>query len=180
MTDFEKYSLLCVAVQTLFVAIAGIFAWRAYLQTKSINDEQQKQTKELHEEQQRLAKEQAGKQDYWEARQLQLAKRQAYFEIIQYTRDMRNIDENDKSEILLDKVIFNANGLEVIAVAWALKLFDKMVLYQMYGQMFVNMYKQIEDIEKSGKLSKKILLNYPYVNQLYIDWSIYIDNINKE
>ena len=162
-----------LGVQTVAAVVAGVFAWKAYQQTRTISDEQSRQTTEIHNEQQQMAEKQLVQDELWQQQQMQLVKRQAYLDIVSHTKEIREVEPTDPN--IQDTAVASANGLEVIAIAWKLKIFDRKVLFQMYGQMFVKIYKQIEFAEKTHRI-KPILVNFPMVVEVYVDWSRHIES----
>ena len=162
-----------LGAQTIAVVVAGIYAWKAYKQTRIISDQQSRQTAEIHNEQQQMAEKQLLQNELWQKQQLQLVERQAYLEIVSHTKELREIDLSSPN--IQDDAVALANGLEVIAIAWKLKIFDRMVLFKIYGEMFVANYNQIRIAEQSARITP-VLQNFEYVAEVYADWSRHIES----
>lgn len=177
MTEYEIASLWMIRIQTIFIVIAGVFAGLAYWQTRKISKEQSNQTIKLHNEQQHLTERQFKQQEYWEKQQLKLTERQAYLDIITHTKEIRHLDLTQSQKALEDNAVHNANGLEVIAIAWKLRIFDRMILYQMYGKLFIDIYREIEQAGQSEAIDP-IIQNFPIATEVYNEWVKNVDNLS--
>lgn len=124
IVDIISVVLLCF--QTLATIAAVGFAWLAYQQTRKISQQQRKQTNYIHLE------------------QVSLTKLQAFIPLSAQLSQIRHINLDDPH---WDDVSNSANLLEVIAVAWEMKLINRRILVAVYGRLFIKVFEQIYSVK---------------------------------
>lgn len=128
MDDVNNIQNIIIGVQTIAIAIAGIYAIKAFRQTQKISESQREQTNRIHNEQKRLAQSQN--------------KHQTFLSFFEHLKTMREIHPTEPN---WDDVSDSANLLELIAIVWIDRLVSRKLLYVVYGRLFIRVYEQIEN-----------------------------------
>lgn len=151
-------NLVVLSIQTLGAIVAAVFAWKAYLQTKQISNEQIKQTEKIHEE------------------QTTFAQNQAFIALFEYLKNLREIPPVVQE---WDDVINNVNLIEVIGIARAKNLVDEELLFVVYGKLIVKIYEQIrvaKDATTGDQKGQDILNQAVAAVAIYRRWKKRIDD----
>jgi hypothetical protein len=157
----EAINVVILTLQTLITIGAVYFAWQAYVQTKEIHKSQQRLTEKIHKE------------------QLQLAKQQIFYQLVEQLGQIRSIDPTNPH---WGDVSMSANKLELIASIWKDELTSLKTIETNYRSVFMQVFKEIyqsRDLQTGEERGKKILeRDCPAAMRLYKVWNRETDQSN--